>query len=535
MKRILSPYPPSPPTTMIVPGAAHDGARDDLDDRVRLIMGCAGSKSAPSPRATRARYEALPGAPQRTILRALDACSATTDAARAAALSAALRAVEAERAVDVFSRSKEEATASTSGVLEPVKADCEIVPGSDDAERWRALGTSVAREGKLAVVLLAGGQGTRLGSSNPKGMYDIGLPSGKSLFELQGARLAKLGELAGAKPPVWYVMTSPFTHDATVAFFKSHDYFGLNARDVIFFKQGTLPCFTEDGEIILKSFDEVSEAPDGNGGIYAALAREGVIADMKRRNIEHVYAYCVDNALVQVGDPTFVGCCVERKCDAGAKVIAKAYPTEPVGVFATRVNETTGKKEYHVVEYSEIPESLATAKDKKTGELKFNAANIALHYYSFDFLSRCCLDIKLPHHIARKKIPYLDVETGETVSPTAPNGIKLEAFIFDTYKYADSVCVVQGDRERDFAPVKNAEGAGKDSPDTARDLILRLHARWITDAGGKVARDPKYGRRDPPRCEILPSVSYAGENVPPDADVPSRACVAVVDDFHGTR
>ena len=156
-----------------------------------------GSKSAPSPRATRARYEALPGAPQRTILRALDACSATTDAARAAALSAALRAVEAERAVDVFSRSKEEATASTSGVLEPVKADCEIVPGSDDAERWRALGTSVAREGKLAVVLLAGGQGTRLGSSNPKGMYDIGLPSGKSLFELQGARLAKLGELAG--------------------------------------------------------------------------------------------------------------------------------------------------------------------------------------------------------------------------------------------------------------------------------------------------------------------------------------------------
>ena len=123
MKRILSPYPPPPLTTMIVPGAAHDGVRDDLGDRVRLIMGCAGSKSAPSPRATRARYEALPGAPQRTILRALDACAATTDAARAAALSAALRAVEAERAVDVFARSKEEATASTSGVLELVKAD----------------------------------------------------------------------------------------------------------------------------------------------------------------------------------------------------------------------------------------------------------------------------------------------------------------------------------------------------------------------------------------------------------------------------
>ena len=473
-------------------------------------MGC--SSSAPvSAAKTRSRFSNLPGVTQKAILDALDAVAADEDRSRR--LCAALRAVEAERAVDVFKRSVSEAKTSTSGTsLEPVKADYEIVPGSEDAERWKAVGMGLIRRGKLGVVLLAGGQGTRLGSSNPKGMYDIGLPSGKSLFELQGERLAKLAELSGAKSaPAWYVMTSPFTHDATVEFFKTHNHFGLNEKDVIFFKQGTLPCFTEEGEIILKSFDEVSEAPDGNGGIYAALAREGVISDMRKRGIEHVYAYCVDNALVQVGDPTFVGCCAEQKCEAGAKVIAKAYPTEPVGVFAHRVDAKTGKKEYHVVEYSEIPESLATAKDPKTGELKFNAANIALHYYSFDFLSRCCLDIKLPHHIARKKIPYLDPKTGETVAPTAPNGIKLEAFIFDTYKYAKSVCVVQGNRARDFAPVKNAEGAGKDSPDTARELIQNLHASWITSNGGTISGVPK---KQVAKCEIAAAASYAGENVP---------------------
>jgi len=420
---------------------------------------------------------------------------------------------------------------ATSGTLEPVTANARIARGSADETRWRALGARTVREGKLAVVLLAGGQGTRLGSDNPKGMYDIGLPSGKSLFELQGERLAKLGELAGSAPPVWYVMTSPFTHDATVAFFKLKKFFGLRESDVIFFQQGTLPCFTEAGEIILSSFDEVASAPDGNGGIYAAMAREGVIEDMRRRKIEHVYAYCVDNALVQVGDPAFIGCCVESGCEAGAKVIAKAYPTEPVGVFATRLNAKTGAREVHVVEYSEIPEKMATEKNKKTGQLRFNAANIALHYFSFDFLSKCCLEIELPHHIARKKIPYLDVATGQTIKPSEPNGIKLEAFIFDVYRYAKSVHVVQGDRAEDFAPVKNAEGAGKDSPDTARELIMRLHAKWITDAGG-VVRPPAGAASSPALCEIAPSLSYAGEGIPARARVEHLAHVARASDFN---
>ena len=501
-------------------------------------MGCAASKpSSPSharassrrgdggatAAAVRARYGAL-RVKQDGALAALDAAETSPGSrTRCERLCQALLSIDVERAVDVFERSMGECAASASTrAPEPAVADYVAEPGSDEYARWRDVGLDVVRSQSLAVVLLAGGQGTRLGSANPKGMYDIGLPSAKSLFALQGERLAKLGALAGAPPPVWYVMTSPFTHDMTTRYFKRHKYFGLNAKDVKFFKQGTLPCFTEAGEIILKSFDEVSEAPDGNGGIYAALAREGIIDDMRARGIEHVYAYCVDNALVQVGDPAFVGCCVERRCDAGAKVITKAYPTEPVGVFATRINSETGKKEYHVVEYSEIPESLATAKDKRTGELKFNAANIALHYYSFEFLAKCCLDLKLPHHIARKKIPFLDVATGETVTPEQPNGIKLEAFIFDVYKYANSVCVVQGHRARDFAPVKNAEGTGKDSPDTARELITTLHAQWITDAGGVIENVPE---GVPPACEIAASASYAGENIPPGVRVPHASYV----------
>jgi len=445
-----------------------------------------------------------------------------TNRREAKALIGTLRALEGERAMEVFARSLAEASAGGETASAPARAERRAAPGSEEYARWRVRGLEIVKAKTLAVVLLAGGQGTRLGSANPKGMYDIGLPSGKSLFALQGERLKKLGDLAGGCAPVWYVMTSPFTHDMTVNYFKQHEYFGLRANDVIFFKQGTLPCFTESGEIIMKSYVEVSEAPDGNGGIYAALAREGIIDDMRRRGIEHVYAYCVDNALVQVGDPAFVGCCAECRCEAGAKVIAKAYPTEPVGVFATRVNEKTGEKEYHVVEYSEIPESLASARDEETGELKFNAANIALHYYSFDFLAKCCLDLTLPHHIARKKIPYLDVKTGETVNPEQPNGIKLEAFIFDVYKYAKSVCIVQGDRALDFAPVKNAEGAGKDSPDTARALITALHAKWIIDAGGSIEGVPEGAA---PACEIAPHVSYAGENIPKNARVAHRSHV----------
>ena len=268
---------------------------------------------------------------------------------------------------------------------------------------------------------------------------------------------------------------------------------------------------------------EVATAPDGNGGVYQALHTNGCVADMQKRGVQHVYAYCVDNAAVKVGDPTFVGFCVSKACDDGAKVIQKAYPTEPVGVFTRR----NGK--VHVVEYSEMPEALATARleplellepleplepssgergEKKEGALKFDAANIVLHYYSMAFLASCCdpdgaVQRELAYHVARKKIPVVSAD-GKTaaVAPEAPNGVKLEAFIFDVYAFASSVAFLNGDRASDFAPVKNKEGAGKDSPDTARALLSNLHRTWSERNGGVVVGDGP--------IEVAPAVSYDG-------------------------
>jgi UDP-N-acetylglucosamine/UDP-N-acetylgalactosamine diphosphorylase len=283
---------------------------------------------------------------------------------------------------------------------------------------------------------------------------------------------------------------------------------------VTFFQQGDLPCFSEAGAILMKSRSEVATAPDGNGGVYQALHANGCVADMQKRGVKHVYAYCVDNAAVKVGDPTFVGFCVSKACDAGAKVIQKAYPTEPVGVFTRRDGKV------HVVEYSEMPEALATARleplepssgergEKKEGALKFDAANIVLHYYSMAFLASCCdpdgeVQRTLAYHVARKKIPVVSGDgLVPGVTPTEPNGVKLEAFIFDVYAFAETVAFLNGDRASDFAPVKNKEGAGKDSPDTARALLSNLHRTWIERNGGVVVGDGP--------IEVAPAVSYDG-------------------------
>lgn len=486
------------------------------DSRVRResssLASRAGTSSMSSEESLRAAFAA---ADQSHVFAHWDACSAE----ERASLLAQLSRIDLASVKSVFSRSMADhaSGSSTKGAIEPVRAD-DDASNPEMAEAWKEAGLRAAANGELAVVLLAGGQGTRLGSSKPKGMYDIGLPSGRTLFRLQCERLARLqrdaarhstGKEASPITVPLYVMTSPFTHAETEAYFESNGYFGLDAAAVTFFQQGDLPCFSEAGAILMKSRSEVATAPDGNGGVYKALHASGCVADMKRRGVKHVYAYCVDNAAVKVGDPVFVGFCVSKACDAGAKVIQKAYPTEPVGVFTRRDGKV------HVVEYSEMPESLATARleagetgDPGGGALKFDAANIVLHYYSISFLESCCdpegpVQRQLAYHVARKKIPVVSDDGKESVTPITPNGVKLEAFIFDVYAYAgDSVAFLNGVRAEDFAPVKNAEGAGKDSPCTARRLLSDLHRSWIENNGGEVVGDGL--------IEIAPAVSYAG-------------------------
>ncbi|CAG8542295.1 9091_t:CDS:2 [Acaulospora colombiana] len=378
-------------------------------------------------------------------------------------------------------------------------------------EGWRNKGLSAIAQNKVGVILMAGGQGTRLGSSDPKGCYDIGLPSRKSLFQLQAERILRLQEIAQeyAKPGneviiPWYIMTSGPTRPATEAFFKKHNYFGMKEGNVIFFEQGTLPALTNDGKVFLESKSKLAVAPDGNGGIYAALRNEKVLDSLKSKNICYVHAYCVDNCLVRVADPVFIGYCIEKNADCGAKAVRKSSPEEPVGVIALR----DGK--FSVVEYSEIDAEISN-KRKPNGQLLFGAANIANHFYTVDFLSRIeSFEDKLEYHIARKKIKHTDISTGEFVSPSKPNGMKLELFVFDVFPFAERMAVLEVDRKEEFSPLKNAPGTGVDDPGTSRKDIIDQHVRFVERANGKVESGET---SETLNFEISPLVSYAGDGL----------------------
>ncbi|KAL3423490.1 udp-n-acetylglucosamine pyrophosphorylase [Phlyctema vagabunda] len=385
----------------------------------------------------------------------------------------------------------------------------------EDIGKWYEEGLDLIAENKVAVVLMAGGQGTRLGSSAPKGCFNIGLPSEKSLFQIQAERIRKVQRLAHKKAGSsaekkvvvpWYVMTSGPTRGPTEQYFEEHNYFGLDKENIIIFEQGVLPCISNEGKILLESKGKVAVAPDGNGGIYQALITSPVMGDMRKRGIQHVHAYCVDNCLVKVADPVFIGFSASKDVDIATKVVRKRNATESVGLILLK----NGKPD--VVEYSEIDKETAEAKDSKQQDvLKFRAANIVNHYYSFRFLESIpqWAD-KLPHHVARKKIPYVDTEKGETVKPEKPNGIKLEQFVFDVFPLLElsKFACMEVKREDEFSPLKNAKGTGEDDQDTSRRDIMQQGARWARAAGAVVVSE---GTDD--GIEISPLVSYGGEGL----------------------
>jgi UDP-N-acetylglucosamine/UDP-N-acetylgalactosamine diphosphorylase len=301
-------------------------------------------------------------------------------------------------------------------------------------------------------------------------------------------------------------MTSGPTRGPTEKFFEEHNYFGLHRENVFIFEQGVLPCISNDGKILLETKGKVAVAPDGNGGIYNALVTSKALDDMRKRGIQHIHAYCVDNCLVKVADPVFIGFSASKNVDIATKVVRKRNATESVGLILLK----NGKPD--VVEYSEIDKETAEAMDPRQKDvLKFRAANIVNHYYSCRFLESIPQWVKdLPHHVARKKIPYADLDSGDTVKPQTPNGIKLEQFVFDVFPLLDldRFACMEVRREDEFSPLKNARGTGEDDPDTSKKDIMSQGKRWVQAAGALVtSEDPEAG------IEVSPLMSYGGEGL----------------------
>ncbi len=377
------------------------------------------------------------------------------------------------------------------GSIEPVKhypADATSTAGRGPWDRafYKQKGIELIGAGKVAAFTVAGGQGSRLGFEGPKGCYPAGSVTRKPLFACLAEWIiaAQRAWCAPGKTIPWYIMTSPLNHEATVGFFKEHGYFGLNENDVMFFRQGVMPSFDmATGKVLLNQKHEIAVNPDGHGGSIKALAVSGALADMKRRGIEQLSYTQIDNPLVKVIDPVFVGLHAFAPDSSGqmsSKMVAKASAGEKVGVLCT-VSGKTG-----VVEYSDMPKALTEATNAD-GSLKFNAGSIAVHVISVKFLEQLTGGggFSMPFHRAEKKVAYVDQATGQRVEPVKNNAVKLEAFVFDALAMCEKSIVLETIRRDEFAPIKNASAPGaSDTPETCGQIQTERALAWLAQAWG---------------------------------------------------
>lgn len=476
-----------------------------LDGVLRLESEAVRATPASVPPSIRQRFE---DAGQSQVFRFID--NGTVTANEASELVESLRQYDPAALGALFSRSTtaDHADQQKGQKIEPLEDGVVHLLGDADPalkKQWTDLGLDAVASGKVAALVLGGGQGTRLGFPGPKGMYKIGLPSDSTLYEVFAHRVAKVQELARDRcgldhtPQIpWLVMTSEMNHDVTRAFFKDKGYFGLASEQLHFFRQGSLPCFGEDGQFLLETPSKLARASNGNGDIYPALKRSGLLELLEARGVEYLHVFSVDNVLCKVADPTFVGYCVTNDADCANKVVWKDRANERVGVVAKK----SGR--YCIVEYSEMDEEAAALTDPVSGRLRFGAANICNHFYRFDFLKACCAQEDVAeYHVAHKKIPAVNAD-GDVVATAA---VKLESFIFDVFPLSQSMMVLGVPREDEFAPVKNAPDAATDTPDTARHLLSEQCKRWLITAGGE------FDSTTNGLCEIHPSISYNGEGL----------------------
>jgi UDP-N-acetylglucosamine/UDP-N-acetylgalactosamine diphosphorylase len=353
-------------------------------------------------------------------------------------------------------------------------------------------GRELLKGGKIAAFLVAGGQGTRLGYDGPKGEFPVTPIKNKPLFAVFAEQLLAWSRDAGKTVP-WYIMTSDINDAATREFFNRHNFFGYNSNDIFFFQQGMMPAFDLDGRLLLAERDSLALSPDGHGGSLRALHRSGALADMRRRGIEHLSYFQVDNPLVHCVDPLFLGLHDLTGSELSSKMIPKAHALEKVGNFVI------GDGTLQVIEYSDLSDELAK-QTNADGSLRFNAGSIAIHALRVSFIERLNTggQLKLPWHRAEKKVPYVDAR-GQVVKPDKPNAVKLEQFVFDAIPLANNAIVFETDRAEEFSPVKNAEGA--DSPATCRRDQIRRGARWLSDAAVQV---PQSGQEPDAILEISP-------------------------------
>lgn len=354
-----------------------------------------------------------------------------------------------------------------------------------DRPRFRAAGEALLKAGKVAAFTVAGGQGSRLGFEGPKGCYPAGAVTGKPLFTIFAEGLRAAAKKYG-KPVPWYIMTSPLNHSATISFFEQNQFLGLKRDDVMFFPQGVMPSFdAATGRILLAEKDEPATNPDGHGGSFKALHVSGALADMRRRGVEHISYFQVDNPIVKVVDPVFLGLHAAAEDSSGemsSKMIPKVSWDEKVGVFCS----VDGRVQ--VMEYSDLPHDL----QKQTladGRLRFIAGSIAVHAISVTFAEnlQSRSDLALPYHRADKKVPHVDPDSGERVDPAKPNAVKLERFVFDALPMCEASIVYETDRIQEFAPIKNASGV--DSVESSRRIQTTRAAMWLAAHGVTIPRD----------------------------------------------
>jgi len=367
------------------------------------------------------------------------------------------------------------AAAEAKRVIEP--APILPLPKTDEDKQRAAkafeAGEALLRQGKVASFLVAGGQATRLGYDKPKGTFPITPVKNKTLFQLHAEKTLAMSQRYGKRIP-WYIMTSILNHTQTTDFFEENKYFDLPREDVCFFSQDMIPAVDKEGKFILESKGVVFMNPNGHGGSLLALKKSGALAEMKKRGVEEIFYYQVDNVLVKICDPLFIGLHHLAKAEMSTKVVGKAQPEEKVGITAL-VNGRLG-----IIEYSDLTREQMHERDK-SGALKFDGGNIAVHMIRVDFVERMNRGgLQLPYHKAVKHVEGIDAK-GKPIAADVKNGVKFETFVFDALGEAANSVTMEVRREDEFSPVKNAEG--EDSPATARRHLVEMWSRWMRAAG----------------------------------------------------